>query len=234
MVKINLETNPLFKEKMANLGFKKIKGEFVSRNNDATDLIVWGHATWGEKHVRYYSCSCMVEYPVVLDIAEKLDVIVHPIGTNIGYIMPKNRYAEWEIRESYSEKDLVRRINDIVNSIAKYAMPYFEKISTIDGFIKTMEQGKSRGLNYDEKLPPIIYRLLGNEEKAQEYIEQTLNKLSEYEEPQSLFELKEKKDYCQVSFQSAGNRNLEIYEDFTRKFNISKDVFIKRIGGLVF
>ena len=104
-------------------------------------------------------------------------------------------------------------------------MPYFERISTIDGFIITMELAESRGLNYDKKLPPIIYRLLGNEEKAQEYIEHTLNKLSEYEEPQSLFEFKETKDYCQVSFQSAGNRNLEIYEDFVRKFNASKNVF---------
>ena len=234
MVKINLETNPLFKEEMANLGFKKIKGEFVSRNNDATNLIVWGYATKGEKHVRYYFCSCMVEYPAVLEIAEKLDVMVHPIGTNIGYVMPKNRFTEWEIRESYSEKKLISVMNDIIKSIEKYAMPYFERISTIDGFIKTIEQGKGRGVNYDDKLPPILYRLLGNEEKAQKYIEQTLKKLSAYEEPQSLFEVKETKDYCQVTFQSAGNRNLEIYEDFAQKFNSSKDVFTHRIGGLVF
>ncbi len=232
MVKNNLETNAYFKTEMSLLGFKKKKNEFVKEYKDALHEIVWGHATHGEKHTRYYSCSCMVEYPIVSDIADKLDVIVYPIGTHIGYIMPKNRYVEWEIRESFDEKALMKVMNDIVKSIAKYAVPFMEKISTINDFIEAVEHGLIR--DYDKKMPPIIYRLLGKEEKAQDYIKHTLNKLSEYKEPQSLFEYKETKDYCQITYVSPGNKNLEIYQNFARKFNESKDVFLDRAVDINF
>ena len=106
MVNINLETNPYFKDEMKNIGFKKAKNEFVKAYKDALQMIVWGHATHGEKQTRYYSCSCMIEYPVVSEIAEQFYVIVHPIGTHMGIIMQKKGFVEWELKPSFSENKI--------------------------------------------------------------------------------------------------------------------------------
>ena len=57
MAKKFLEESPYLKEVMKTHGFKKTKREFVRFSGDAIQRIMIGHASQGERGVRYYSCS---------------------------------------------------------------------------------------------------------------------------------------------------------------------------------
>jgi hypothetical protein len=219
MAIINLETNPYFKEEMASLGFKKTKNEFIKSHKEALQEIVWGHATHGEKQTRYYSFTCMVKYPAVLEISKQINVIVHPVGTSLGTIMPIGRFVEWELRNSSSEKEIQKVISSIIKNITEYAMPYMDKLSTMSSFIEYIEKGNTVNFSYDKKMPPIIYRLLGHEDKAQKYIENTLKELTGYQRSNNLVEYKITQEYKQVTTLSSGNRGLNSYKEFVYKFN---------------
>ena len=203
----------------------KKKGVFLCEYFQAVQELSFCHSTKGEKATRYYSGHVSFTYPLLERIANNMDVITNPAGTQIGYLMPKHYYAEWRLSDSDSERIKNSVITDIVKSIKKYVIPYVRQFPTLKSFVEGESNGLLSRVYYDKKWPPIIYRLLGEEEKAQDYIELTLKKLAEYKEPKNPFEYKEKNDGFQVTFHSPGNRNLEIYQDFARKFNESKDVF---------
>ena len=56
MAKINLETEPRFKEMLKQLGFKKSRGVFGRNEKESIMELRFGHGTYGQKFVRYYDC----------------------------------------------------------------------------------------------------------------------------------------------------------------------------------
>ena len=88
MPKINLETEPRFKEAMKSLGFKKTSRFFVRHVDDVTQTIMFGHSTMGEKHVRYYSLTYGIEFDYIVRSAGEMGVFVYALGGLIDYIMP--------------------------------------------------------------------------------------------------------------------------------------------------
>lgn len=104
MAKINLDTEPRFKNLMQQHGFKKKKWEFVRCEEEAIFGLSFGHATNGEKHVRYYSCLYSVNYPKIQEVAQSMGEHVYGHYGQIGYIMPEKRFIEWRLADSDTDE----------------------------------------------------------------------------------------------------------------------------------
>ena len=72
---INLETEPRFKEMMKCLGFKKTSRSFIKSSKDIILEMMFGYATKGEKHVRYYSGSYFDNVSICIIITYRLNLI---------------------------------------------------------------------------------------------------------------------------------------------------------------
>ena len=67
------------------------------------------------KDTRFYSLTFYIECLPVINIAKEIDVLVSPIGNNIGYLMPESSYKEWRLRKDDSEVYLSALIKSIVD-----------------------------------------------------------------------------------------------------------------------
>ena len=241
MTSINIETNPLFKKELAKLNFRK-KGEFFVREVDeAVQELGFGYATYGQKHTRYYNCIYGINYPKAVEMGQNLGEYVWGTEEQIGYRIPQRKFfwqkpvyefKSWRVSATDSERDYSKTMMQIVDSIGKYIVPFMDQFSTMRSFVDALEAGRMN-IAYDEKMPPILYRLLGEEEKAQSYIEKMIAHYSspEYNRLCGTTEVIETKDYKEVIYRSPNN-NLKNYQEFARKFYAAKDgMAVGGIGG---
>lgn len=217
MAKINLDTEPRFKAMMKELGFKKSKGEFVRMHNEACLRLSFSYATQNEKFVRYYYGSFSINYPKVIEEANKIDEYVYGPNGHIGYLMPQDGYVDWRLAEDDSDDYYINIINEIVDAEEKYVIPYLEKLSTIRSFVDSVESGTMR-FSYDRKTMPIAYLLLGEKDNALKYINNHLYKLAHNNEIGRLPEIIVGEDYVKEISYPQENRALINYQEFAEKF----------------
>ena len=173
---INLETEPRFKEMMKCLGFKKTSRSFIKSSKDIILEMMFGYATKGEKHVRYYSGSYFIRYPQIETFGKKLEIDVFPLGGLMGYLMPpKSGLVEWRFTESDTEDYYLNVVNEIENAIKGYVLPFADKFSCITDFVYGAEMGVFHNCQYDHRAVAIAYYLLGDFPKCMLYMDKTLD-----------------------------------------------------------
>lgn len=217
MAKINLVTESRFKAMMKELGFRKTKEGFVKMHNEACLTLSFSYATQNEKFVRYYYGSFSVNYPKVIETADRIDEYVFGPNGHIGYLLPHNRYVDWRLSENDSDDYYVSMINEIVDGEKKYVVPYLEKISTIRSFVDSVESGYMR-FSYDRKAVPIAYLLLGEKDMALKYIDNHLNKLAHNDKIGRPPEIVVGEDYVKEIYYPQENTALRDYQEFAKKF----------------
>ena len=215
MAKINLDTEPRFKELLKELGFKKTKGQFVKMHNEACLSLVFSYTS--HNHVRYYYGSYKVNYPKIIELAESIGEYTWGPNGLIGYLMPQNTFVDWRLAENDSDDYYLRMIKDIIEAESLYVLPYMEKLSSIRSFIEALESGTVQ-FSYDRKSVPIAYFLLGEKEKALKYIDNHLDKLAHDDEigrpPETIIG----EDYIKVVSYPQENKELIIWQEFAEKF----------------
>ena len=169
------------------------------------------------KKVRYYYGSFSVNYPKVVETADRIDEYVFGPNGHIGYLMPQGKYVDWRLAEDDSDDYYVNMINEIVYAEKKYVLPYLEELSTIRSFIDSVESGTMR-FSYDRKAVPIAYLVLGEKEKAMRYINSHLEKLAHNDKIGRPPEIIVGEDYVKEVYYPQENLALKAYQELAEKF----------------
>lgn len=209
---------------MNNLGFKRTGGDwFVRQFNDTEQKIGFSHATYSEKHVKYYAIHIHLICPKIQEIIDALGILVFPgLGIEIGYLMPEKRYYEWRIAESDSDSYVEKVVVDMVSKIRKHVIPHIEKYSTINNVIKGFEDYELKSPSNDKYLMPILYYLEGDMEGAVKYIEQTFQSMNQFFTNRDVEFMQDL--YGESSATLRENKEYVLYKEFMEKFKS----FIKR------
>lgn len=233
MININLDTNKELKEGLLRLGFKKKCGSFLRDYNESLQKLGMPYATHGEKQTRYYGCSCGFSYPEASSIAEEIGVMLCSTGGNAGYVIPqrnfffqkpKYQYLEnWKITSVDSDRYVHRLVCKILSQIETYVIPHLNMFSTKEAFIDILENSPQKcTFSYDRKLPPILYYLMGDKEKAERYIKMTLEEYKKKEENRKTgIEIIETKEYWSIIY--TGGSSYKSYLEFAEKFTAYMD-----------
>lgn len=103
-MEIKLEKNPVFKEAMKELGFKKDRRDVFYRfRGEAKQTVGVTRSHHGERGVSYYAGFFLWEYPVVTELVQSLFEVEKKFaadgvfGHHLGYAMPENSFVEWRI-----------------------------------------------------------------------------------------------------------------------------------------
>ncbi len=200
------------------LGFKRKDDRwFVREFNDTEQRIGFSHATYSEKHVKYYAIHVHLVYPKIQKIIDTLGVLIFAgFGVEIGYLMPENKYYEWRITETDSDSSVEKIVINMVSNIQKYVIPYIEKYSTINRIIKGLEKSELKSISNDKYLLPILYYLEGDKEHAIRYVEQTFLRMHKTH-PNRDVELVQN-IYGEKAATLRKNKNYYCYKDFVEKF----------------
>jgi hypothetical protein len=95
------------------------------------------------------------------------------LASPLGYLMPCEDYKEWEFSDQSNIKDVV---DDLLYSIRAYGFSFIERYKEPNELLKCLEERKYiLEMTRIYKLP-IMYYLLGNEDKALEYIKMFSNR----------------------------------------------------------
>lgn len=231
MVDIDLMKNSELKKGLLDLGFKKKKIWFVREYKETIQDFGFPYATYGERRTRYYGCNCGFGYPEAHSFAEEHGIMnLFDTGGNIGYIVPQRKffflkpkyeYSQWRIAESNTEQYAHNFVSNFLNLIETYAIPFLNSFSTKEAFIDALENNPKRvTYHYDRKLPPILYHLLGDNEKAISYIRQTLELYKKQEENRKNgVEIIETKEYREIRI--TGGSSYYSYLEFANTFSKS-------------
>lgn len=217
MPKINIDTEPRFKELLKELGFKKTKGEFVRPYQDALHVLNFGYSTNNERHVRYFNCIFSIQFPKVIEISKSIGEYIHDTGGQIGYIMPQKTFVEWRLAEDDTDDYYLNMIQEIIASIRDYVLPYMERFSTLQNFVDGVGMGIILYEFYDNKTIPVVKYLLGDKEGALKSIERILERYKrESDRPRGLEFMSD--DVCEkIVIHSSPDRNYVDFYEFAEK-----------------
>ena len=219
MAKKFLEESPYLKEVMKTHGFKKTKREFVRFSGDAIQRIMIGHASQGERGVRYYSCSYLIEYKSIIQAANEMEVLIYGIGGLIDYLMPQHTgLIEWRLADNDTDGHFLQVIDEINKVIKLYLLPFMDKYSTIEDFLQGVENDNFNQISFDKKTPPIAYYLIGEKNKAISYINDTINRFVKLSEPTSIHKQTITEEYVKHEFTFNKNADCINYQKFAKKF----------------
>lgn len=216
MAKINLETEPRFKDIMKQFGFKKTRYGFVRQGEEYMMRLGFGHATNGQKFVRYYSCTYSVDFSKIEEIAQKMGVYIFGHFGHVGYLTPNDGLLEWRLAESDTDEYYLHMINEIKETLNLYVIPYMERFSTLESFIEGIESGTIRN-SFDPKAVVIAYVLLGRKEAAFHYIDEYIEKQKKLDFYGKGVEIVEGEGYRRMTIYPKENKNLAIFIDFVQK-----------------
>lgn len=219
MAKINLETEPRFKEIMKQIGFKKTKDGFVKQGEGYMMRLGFSHATNRQKFIRYYSCSYSVDFPKIEEIARKMGEYVFGHFGHIGYLTPKNGLLEWKLADSDSDEYYLHMINEIKETLSQYVIPFMERYSTIESFINGVESGLIKE-TFDPKAVAIAYVLLGRKEDALQYMNRYIEKQKKLDFFGKDVEIVEGEGFRKEIYYPKENKNLEIFLNFSEKLKV--------------
>ena len=175
MAKRYITYNERLNEKLNNVGFRrKNKKTFIKKYGDGVQSIMWGHSTYhDEPHIKYYSVSVFIDFPIVKKIEKEAGVLTSGFGRGLGYLGPNPVYKEWRLADIATEEEITKVIDEVVGLI-EYAMPVIDRYSTIKNVIIDMEDNKLKfGMNA-KVLSPVLYLADGQPEMACKYVDNIL------------------------------------------------------------
>ena len=220
MAKRYITYNERLNEKLNHLGFRrKNKKTFIKKYGDGVQSIMWGHPTYhDEPHIKYYSVSVFIDFPVVKKTAKEIGIITNGFGGRLEYLGPNPVYKEWRLADIATEEEITKVIDEVVGLI-EYAMPVVDKCSIIKNVIRDMEDNKLK-IDMDAKvLSPVLYLADGQPEMACKYVDNILSNLErsfkiEVSETQRLRELYGTDN---IDVDSGQQRELENYRIYAEK-----------------
>lgn len=181
MIDIKIETNREFKVKMLELGFKKDKFDFFNKPlNDCVQSIGFGHASHIEVGCRYYFMSIYLQYPQLQELAMELNTHIYDIGTNVGYIMPQNKFIEWRLSKNDSAEFLLEYIDNMIFVCKQYAIPFMDMYTTLEDLHIGLSEKRFNNFSVDPCLQPILLRYLKGKDAALIYLKEQMETFPKY------------------------------------------------------
>lgn len=166
-------------EGIKGLGFKK-KKYFYYKLIRPNIYATIGVSSFSALHVkcRAYSIQIGILYEDVEKIAYELTGInelamMRPtMSMDIGYLMPENRFKEWEFSYEFSNE---QEFSEMFKAIETYGNAYWEKYSNFDNFFHAFYI-RERGIQNDtrDRYLPILYYIRGEKDKGLEVIEEAI------------------------------------------------------------
>lgn len=166
-------------EGIKTMGFKKKKYFYYKllKPNIYATIDVSSFSAFHEK-CRAYSIQIGILYENVEKIAyeltgiDKLALMKPTMSTDIGYLMPENRFKRWEFSYEFSNE---KEFSEMFKAIETYGNGYWEKYSNSDVFFHAFyirEAGIQNATR--DKYLPILYYIRGEKEKGLQVIEDAI------------------------------------------------------------
>lgn len=180
------EIENIIKTNCYDLSFKKKKYIYYQALNDNTiGTLAFGISRYGIPHSLFVNVNVGLIYKDINKILVDLlgndyDFFKDGIAmglTSLGYLMPDKSYKEWQFIESTNHSD---NINEMFESIKKYALPLFDRFLNIDNFEEALIFNKLHS-TISRLLLPIIYYLQGNPQMGIDYINSYIAKRQQKE-----------------------------------------------------
>ena len=174
----------LLQQKLSVYGFKKKQQDLLIRTvkeGNVIQMIILGFAH-RERHRIFFSISVGVIYKNINDEGIKFGEANHLIYYNpmecihIGYLMPQKDYHGWYFELNGDPQAIEDNIRDVASTIIQYGFPHLEMLSEEDNLINEIDRNSTKA--HKGRLIPIIYYMRNEKERALEYIEKTIKKLS--------------------------------------------------------
>jgi len=172
--------------RLENIGFKrKNQNTFVKNCGNIVHKLLFSHSSHHEHGVKYYTIGMMVEF---LDI-EKLSKEIGVIRTkgwilNIGHILDIPSYYTWRLTETDPDERITEIVESMYDMIKTYALPFMNRYSNIETLLWEYEFGNlylTKKIFLDRILVCMMYQVLGQTEKALQFIELTIMERKEWE-----------------------------------------------------
>ena len=188
-------------------------------------MIILGFAH-RERHRISVTISFGVIYKNINDEGIKFGEANHLIYYNpmecihIGYLMPQKGYHAWYFELNGDPQAMEDNIRDVASTIIQYGFPYLEMLSNEDNLINEID--KTSTTNYKGRIIPIIYHMRNEKERALQYIEKSIKKISKgftKEDYESAKRLAGEDGYFIMVENNALKYYMEFVENFKRILN---------------
>ncbi len=162
---------------LTHIGFKRKKrDEFVKKYNGFIQMINFCHSSRIPGCREYYIIAGLA-YPELEKMGMDLGVYTAGAwGMNIGYFTPQNSFIEWHVENSASEDDVREVVNDMVNLIKTYAVPFLDKYSDINEILFELEEGTKLVPHHSDYNLPLLYFMIGEKDNAISYMNKELKR----------------------------------------------------------
>lgn len=164
------------------LGFKKKKYFYYKliKPNIYATIGVGSSSAFHEK-CRAYSIQLGILYENVERIAyeltgiNKLALMKPTMSTDIGYLMPENRFKKWELSYEFSNE---KEFSEMFKAIETYGNEYWGKYSNSDVLFHAfyIREAGIQNVTRDKYLP-ILYYIRGEKEKGLQVIENAIARM---------------------------------------------------------
>ena len=168
--------NQVLKELCQDLGYKKKGYLFYKQLTSEVSSTVGFNISSGQTIThRSVAPQIGVRYETVekllAEIADEdwCKVFSSTISSHIGYLMPENKWIEWDFDKSC--ENVIPFVENLSAAIQKYAVTYYEEFASLDKIISFSEGLKFGSANYDLFIRlPIMHYLTGDKSKGMEFI----------------------------------------------------------------
>lgn len=220
MAKDYITYNEKLNEKLDFLGFKrKNKNTFIRKHDEAIQSLCWAHHTYyDEPHVKYYSITAYIDFPVVCKKIKDIGVFVEGIGKGLGYFLPVPVYKEWRLADDAKETEVEAVINEIVTITDLYVIPYLDKYSRLNDIIRGIEDNELNFYSDFKFLLPVLYLTNGQHDKACLYINNILDKMQKIHEAKNNENKKLQELFENDNIEMNTSRTFESYKIYAEKF----------------
>jgi hypothetical protein len=186
MRKLIAAINSSFKEQIERLGFRRKKDRFILEINDET--IGWVCLD----RVPYRGQGAFDLDPMIAIINRTIEQLICKFEgreynesqtataiKNIGYMMPERSFKTYLFYETLSHEEIKALVKDMVDTIAKYAVPWMRRLSDREELMRGLEKERI-SLNLARRYTlPVLYLLLGRKEQAIEYGKSQLTEIKD-------------------------------------------------------
>ena len=139
---------------------------------------------------------------------------------HIGYLMPQKDYHAWYFELNGDPQAMEDNIRDVASTIIQYGFPYLEMLSNEDNLINEIDRTSTT--TYKGRIIPIIYHMRNEKERALQYIEESIKKISKgftKEDYESAKRLAGEDGYFIMVENNALKYYMEFVENFKRILN---------------
>lgn len=100
------------------------------------------------------------------------DIETFIIGGQIGFIMPEQKYIQWRMNRAMP---CTPYVDNMMESIQKYAFPYYEKMKDLNTMLNIVELRKGISNDRRDYYYPVMLYLAGRKEEGLRHIERVLD-----------------------------------------------------------